>query len=78
VLARLRRLRDVLFRAASGASLAATVIRLLRSAAGLSGSRRPVRFDDLDELAGTWSAAEADEFDRVIAEQRTIDHELWA
>ena len=64
--------------AASGGSIAGAVMRLLRTATGLSGSRRPVRYDDLDQLAGTWSAEEADQFDRVLAEQRAIDPELWA
>jgi plasmid stability protein len=64
--------------AESGASLAATVIRLLRAAVGLAGEKEPERHDDLDELAGSWSAAEADDFDRRLESQRHIDQELWA
>jgi len=63
--------------AATGASFSATVIRLLRSATGLTPAERRVRFGDLDELAGTWSAEEADAFDRSLAEGRAIDPELW-
>ena len=63
--------------AASGASHAQTVIRLLREATGLTGSRAPARHDDLDELAGTWSTEESDDFDRVLAEQRKIEPGLW-
>lgn len=62
---------------ATGASYAKTVIRLLRAATGLSGSPPVVRHDDLDDLAGTWSPEEGEEFERVLAEQRTIDAELW-
>jgi hypothetical protein len=62
----------------SGSSLAATVIRRLREAMGLDRTGRPARYDDLDSLAGTWSDAEADAFDEVIAELRVIDKDLWA
>jgi hypothetical protein len=62
---------------ASGSSLAATVVRRLRIAMGLDRTGGPTRYDDLDSLAGTWSDQEADAFDRVLAEQRGIDRELW-
>jgi hypothetical protein len=62
---------------ATGASYAKTVIRLLRAGTGLSGPRQAVRHDDLDDLAGTWSSEEGEEFERVLLEQRTIDPELW-
>jgi hypothetical protein len=62
---------------ASGASLAATVLRLLRAATGLSNQRQHERYHDLDELAGTWTDAEADEFERRLAEQRVVDPDLW-
>jgi hypothetical protein len=59
-------------------SLSKTVVVLLEEATGL-GHRKPERtlHDDLDDLAGSWSREEADAFDRVLAEQRTIDPELW-
>jgi hypothetical protein len=61
-----------------GTSLAQAVIRLLLRATGLSpdGVRRK-RWTDLDELAGTWRADEADAFDRALADQRPIDPDLW-
>jgi plasmid stability protein len=62
--------------AAAGSSVASTVIRLLLKAAGL-GPSRPRLFDDLDELAGAWSDEEADAFDRIVGDQRSIDPELW-
>jgi hypothetical protein len=34
--------------------------------------------DAVDRLAGSWSKAEADEFDRAIAEFSKIDPEVWA
>lgn len=35
------------------------------------------RYHDLDSLAGTWSAEEADEFRRSIADLSQIDPTLW-
>ena len=65
-----------------GASLAQTVVRLLLRATGLRDplgpGDAPRRHHDLDALAGTWSAEEAEEFDCVLAEQRRIDPDLWA
>jgi hypothetical protein len=66
-------------RARSGRmSMSQTVVALLEEATGL-GQRKPERTQhhDLDELAGSWSREEADVFDRALAEQRTIDRELW-
>jgi len=34
-------------------------------------------YHDLDSLAGTWTADEADEFDRRLAEQRQVDEAAW-
>lgn len=61
-----------------GLSLNKTVIRLLEDhlvprSSPLAG--QPYR--DLDALAGSWTAEEADEFDRALEEQRHIDAELW-
>jgi hypothetical protein len=43
----------------------------------LGSGRKPRRYDDLDSLAGNWSAAEAAEFEKNTAEFGTIDMELW-
>jgi hypothetical protein len=63
------------------ASLAQTVIRLLLRATGLRDpvgpGEEPRRHDDLDALAGTWSAEDAEEFERALAEQRRIEPEIW-
>ncbi len=54
------------------------VIELLEeSAGGKAKKKTPVRYHDLDHLAGTWTKEEAAAFDKLIAEQRTIDPELW-
>ena len=60
---------------AAGTSMNRTVIRLLERAMGLADRRR--RHDDLDHLAGKWSAEEARTFERELARQRRVDPELW-
>ena len=62
-----------------GLSLNKTVLKLLQEAL-LPQEDAPLgarRHDDLDELAGSWSEAEAAEFDRSLEAQRQIDPELW-
>jgi transcriptional regulator of met regulon len=34
-------------------------------------------YHDLDDLFGTWSDEEADEFDRILREMRQIDRDMW-
>ena len=38
---------------------------------------RQQRYHDLDALAGTWSAEDADEFRRAISDFELIDPTLW-
>jgi hypothetical protein len=54
-------------------SLNACVIDALTK--GLGMADQPVRYHDLDELAGTWR--EDALFDAAIAAQNQIDHDLW-
>jgi plasmid stability protein len=58
-------------------SLNRAVVKLLAEATGLAPDTRPVLQHDLDEFAGSWTDAEADELDACIREQRTIDPETW-
>ena len=61
----------------SGASLNATVIRLLQQAlAPEAAAKAPQRFRDLDHMVGNWTKEEADEFDKYLAESKRIDVEL--
>lgn len=53
------------------------VIELLEeSAGGKAKKKTPVRYHDLDHLAGTWTEEEAAAFYKLIAEQREIDPRL--
>jgi len=73
------RLRAALEREASrrGQSLNKTVLALLAERLGLAESAAPAEYDDLDELAGTWSKSEATRFDEDLHAQRQVDPKLW-
>lgn len=58
-----------------GISLNRAVLSLLEEALG--GPRRTRRHEDLDRLAGTWSAADAREFAGALRKQRRVDPEIW-
>ena len=54
------------------------VIGLLEESFGKKpGEKKKIRYHDLDHLAGTWTKEEAEEFEKLIAQQRTIDPALW-
>ena len=57
-------------------SLNRAVIALLEEAVGGVTPRRR-QPDAIDLIAGTWTKAEADAFDRHLKEIRTIDPEMW-
>ncbi|MDE2768977.1 MAG: hypothetical protein OXO54_09825 [Chloroflexota bacterium] len=62
-----------------GISLNKAALRLLRKGAGLadgSEGRRKIG-SSLDHLIGTWTQAEADEFDAALQEFEKIDEEMW-
>jgi len=64
--------------AKTGRSLNKTVLTLLEKATGARGSgQRPVRFHDLDDLAGSWTRKQAREFEGHLEELRQIDSDLW-
>ena len=42
-----------------------------------SAQRLPARNSDFDDFIGTWSDAEADEFDAALAEMRKVDPADW-
>ena len=61
---------------ADKASVNTTVLRLLDEALGRAPAAAG-RHADLDTLAGTWSAADADEFEQGTAAFREIESSLW-
>jgi hypothetical protein len=56
---------------ARGDSVNTTIRRILEQAVGADGRRRHL------EQYATWNADDAADFDRALAEQRTIDADLW-
>jgi hypothetical protein len=55
-----------------GISLNKATIRLLQASL-----HKPARNSDFDEFIGTWTDAEADEFNAALAEMRQIDPADW-
>jgi len=53
------------------------VIGLLEERLGRRGKKEPSPYQDLDELAGSWSKQEAKAFDKALARQRVIDPTRW-
>ena len=53
------------------------VLKMLREATGLSKPPLFKTHHDLDSLAGTWSAKEAEEFTKQARRFERIDTELW-
>jgi hypothetical protein len=72
-------LRSALEREADrrGQSLNKAVLALLAERLGLADASAPSEHDDLDELAGTWSKAEATRFEEALHTQRQVDAKLW-
>jgi hypothetical protein len=60
-------------------SLDALVLNLLRLGLLAAQSKsQPQTYHDLDDLAGTWDAQDAESFERAVADLETIDEELWS
>lgn len=71
-----RRLKEAAEKA--GSSVNAQVLEFLRRGLGLEEDRgRRGRHRDLDHLAGTWSDAEAREFEAATAAFEEVDEEAW-
>lgn len=59
-------------------SLNKAVVRLLEEATGQARRKLPPSLHhDLDDLFGSWSREEADEFDALLREQRAVDPGMW-
>lgn len=59
-----------------GLSVNRLILETLRETL-MGRNKPPRRHHDLDDLAGTWTAAEAEEFQQATAEFEGIDRELW-
>ena len=66
--------------AAKGQSMSVNqwILKLLRESVGLEKEIRYTReYHDLDELFGSWSEEEYEEFEQSQAEFQKIDGEMW-
>ena len=62
----------------TGKGLNRTIIEALEESLLNRSKKKDLRLNhDLDWMFATWTKEEADEFDKALAEQRTIDPELW-
>ncbi|MCY3547058.1 MAG: hypothetical protein OXH51_13215 [Gemmatimonadetes bacterium] len=61
-----------------GTSLNRAAVKLLRRGAGLEeGSGANTVGSSMDHLIGTWSDAEADEFEQALRHFEAIDEAMW-
>jgi hypothetical protein len=60
-----------------GVSLNTLALQLIRKAAGLDKPKRLILYNDLNSLAGTWSAENEAEFNTVTSSLSSIDKDLW-
>lgn len=60
-----------------GSSLNSLVLRLLQDPDAPVQSNALKKFDDLNDLAGTWSAKDARDFERSTAPFAEVDAALW-
>jgi plasmid stability protein len=60
-----------------GTSVNATLVKLLKEDLGLKKKKRMLVYNDLDQLAGTWSAKEYEEFQKIMKNFETIDETIW-
>ena len=61
-----------------GISLNSLIVKYLRRDAGLEApDRKTTIHHELDELAGTWSKKDVEEFRKTVSPFETIDESLW-
>ena len=58
-------------------SVNSVTLKILKEALGVEKKKRNVIHNDLNHLAGTWSAQEEEEFSQNTAVFETIDEDMW-
>jgi hypothetical protein len=61
-----------------GAIVNSVVLRLIEQGLGKSRKKSGKQYDDLANLAGTWSQQDALEFDQAVAGFGGVDPQIWA
>lgn len=60
-----------------GTSVNAVLVKIVRDYLGMEKKKRGILYDDLNHLAGTWSAGDAADFERNTAAFEKVDIEMW-
>ncbi len=60
-----------------GTSVNSLMLKIIKESLGIDKKKRTVTYDDLDDLAGTWSKKDAAEFERATAVFEKIDEDMW-
>lgn len=58
-------------------SVNTVVLRIIKEGLGFEKKKRNIVYDDLDHLAGTWSAGDAAEFQQATAVFEKVDEDMW-
>lgn len=61
----------------AGTSLNKTVLEILRKSMGLGLKKREMIYHDLDDLAGTWTESDWQQFRKATKHFAVIDKEIW-
>ncbi len=61
----------------TGTSLNKTVLEILRKSVRPNSKKREVVYHDLDDLAGTWTENDWEQFKKATKSFEAIDKELW-
>ena len=60
-----------------GSSVNAALVKLIQEELGIKKKKRAVVYTDLDQLAGTWSDKDYQEFLQATADFAKIDEDVW-
>ncbi len=60
-----------------GISVNRAVLELLQERVGILERKERSVHSDLDDLAGSWTDAETNSFEKTLRRQRRIDEKLW-
>lgn len=58
-------------------SVNAVMLKILKESLGIDKKRRSAVYDDLNHLAGTWSAQDAAEFESATSVFEHVDEDIW-
>jgi hypothetical protein len=58
-------------------SVNAVMLRIIKESLGIDKKPRQANYDDLDHLAGTWSAQDAAEFESATAVFEKVYEDMW-